>query len=286
MHVIPWTIGCVLAATLVPSMAAAQSWDEPWSDPRDYPPRVDLAVNAGMVAPTDWSDLVVLGTLSPLTGVFEQVLVRDVSVEPDVEYSAAVTYWRDRYGLRVQGALSRSTLTLGGPLDGGPRLTASGVNTWFYDVRGAIGLVEYSPTRNVWPYAFIGLGGITYDLERRISPPLLTFIQEGVGRPGSPGQIIVVDDDAGREFLLAIDELERESVLALNFGVGTDFRLPFSGGGLGVRVEVSDHVASSPLIVRIRELGPAGGLTSEDTVEFNTVHHLRATVGVVVQIGR
>jgi hypothetical protein len=275
----------ILTAAL-PSVVAAQSWDEPWSDPRDRPPRVDLSVSAGMLAPTDWSDLVVLGTLSPVSGALEQVLVRDVRVEPDAVFGAAVTYWRDRYGFRVQGGLSRSSLTIGGSPEGVGRETLSAdVNTWLYDVRGTIGLVEYSPDRKAWPYVFAGFGGITYDLDRTISPPLLTFIERTVTRPAGPGGVIIADDD-GREFLLAIDELNMETVFAFNFGIGADLRIPAGGGGIGLRLELSDHVAASPLGVRVRELGSFGGLTQDDAVRFGNVHHLRAAAGVVLQIGR
>lgn len=283
---IGWLCG-VVAAALFPSGIAAQTWDQPWSDPRDRAPRVDVSVSGGMLAPTDWSDLVVLGSLSSVSGALEQVLVRDLRVEPDSVFGASVTYWRDRFGFRVNGALSRSSLTIGGDsLDGGARDTLPAeIDTWFYDVRGAIGLVEYSPERKVLPYVFLGLGGITYNLDRTISPPLLTFIERGRSVSTTPGSITIVDD-TGREILLAIDELGTESVLSFNFGAGTDLRLPFGGGALGLRLEVSDHIASSPLEVRIRELDGAGGLARDDAVRFGTVHHLRAAAGLVLQIGR
>lgn len=278
---------CVLAMLLAPCTAGAQSWDEPWSDPRDRPPRVDITFSAGMVAPTDWSDLVVLGSLSSISAL-EQVLVRDLRVEPDTIFDAAVTYWRDRYGLRVQGAFSRSSLTMGGDLDGGGRdVLATGVDTWFYDVRGVIGLVEYSPSRKALPYVFLGFGGITYNLEDTISPPLLTFIQGGNPTPGTPSTpVVIIDDDGGNQFLVAVDELGLETVPAFNFGAGVDFRIPTGGGGLGIRFEVADHMAKSPVGLRIRGGGVGGGLTQDDTVDFGAVHHLRATVGLVLQIGR
>ncbi|HSL22278.1 MAG TPA: hypothetical protein VK886_12140 [Vicinamibacterales bacterium] len=246
---------------------------------------MDLSVSAGMLAPTDWSDLVVLGSLSPVSGALEQVLVRDIRIEPDRVFGAAVTYWRDRYGFRAQAALSRSSLTVGGAVGSDRERLAADVDSWFYDVRGAIGLVEYSPARKLWPYVFVGLGAITYDLDRTISPPLLTFIERGGTRRDARGDIVIVEED-GREFILAVDELALETVLALNFGAGCDFRLPLGGGGLGLRVEVSDHVSSSPLGLRVRELGTLGGLGQEDAVRFGTVHHLRAAAGLVVQVGR
>jgi hypothetical protein len=288
MHAALRSLCVLLALAVLPSETAAQDWPQPWSDPRDRPPRVDLSISAGVVSPTDWSDLVVLGALSPASGALEQVLVRDLRIEPDSVFGAAVTYWRDRYGFRAHGALSRSTIVTGPGLQAGAvdELPVSSIDSWFYDVRAAVGLVKYSPTRLAWPYAFVGLGGITYDLDRTITPPLLTFIEQSPpARPDGSGGVIIVEDD-GREFLLSVDELGLETVFALNFGIGTDFRIPFGGGGLGVRLEFSDHISESPLGLRIRELGPVGGLTSASAVSFGVVHHLRLAAGIVVQIGR
>ena len=273
---------------LLPCSAAAQDWNQPWSDPRDRPPRVDLSVSAGMLAPTDWSDLVILGSISPVAGALEQVLVRDLRVEPDSVFGAAVTYWQDRYGFRAHGALSRSSIIVGGApstaADAGGEIRAAGVDSWFYDVRGAVGLVKYSPARKVLPYVFLGFGGITYNLDRTLTPPLLTFIERGRTRFSEDG-IVVVEDD-GREFLVSIDELGLETVFAFNFGVGTDLRIPIGGAGLGLRLELSDHIAPSPLGVRIREFGGSGGLGSDSLVNFGVVHHLRLAAGFVVQIGK
>jgi hypothetical protein len=274
----------LLSIVLMPSVCAAQDWGEPWSDPRDRPPRVDLSVTAGMVSPTDWSDAVVLGSLSSISGALQQVLVRDMRVEPDTVVDAAVTYWRDRYGLRIQAGLSQSTLTIGGArFSENEDLSPTDIKTWLYEARGVIGLVDYSPERKAWPYVFLGLGGITYDLERTISPPLLTFIERTTTR--REGDVVIVEED-GREFLLAVDELGRESVFAVSFGIGTDLRLPFGGGGIGLRLELSDHLSPSPLELRISELSSPGGLASDSRVDFGTVHHLRAAAGLVVQIGR
>jgi hypothetical protein len=147
-----------------------------------------------------------------------------------------------------------------------------------------IGLITYEPTRPALPYVFFGFGGITYDLAHTITPPLLTFIQQP-GNVVGPGGIIV-HDDGDRQFLLAVDELGIETVPAFDFGVGSDFRVPFGGGALGLRVEVSDHVSPSPLRVRIRELNAFGGLTNDDAVDFGRVHELRVLGGLVVQFGR
>jgi len=277
-------LGCLV---LLPSTAGGQDWGQPWSDPRDRPSRLDVSASVGGVVPTDWSDLVLLGTISPVTGVLEQVLVRDIRVNSDAVYAASVTYWRGNEGARVQAGWSRSSLEVGGvPLSSdsasGIDSSAPRVDSWFFDVRGAFGLIDYTPDRRVWPYAFAGIGAITYDLSRPVSPPLLTFIERS---PPSRPDIVIVEDD-GNEFLLAIDELSFETVLAFNFGVGTDFRIPLGRGSLGIRVEASDNVSRSPVLLRIRELSPAGGLTYDSVVRFGTVHHFRATAGFVVQFGK
>lgn len=283
-------LAVVAGGVLLPSAVAAQEWGQPWADPQDRPPRVDVSASIGFLAPTDWSDLVLLGSISSTSGVIEQVLVRDLHVDPDQELGAAVTYWRGKYGFRVQGGYSSSSVLIGGPLAGPDAASAAdgllsvGVDTWLYDVRGTIGFLEYTPRQWVWPYAFFGFGGITYDLERRISPPLLTFIERG--RTGTGNEPDVVVADRGREFLLAVDELALETVFAVNFGIGTDFRIPIGPGGIGLRLELSDHVASSPVALRIEDIRRSGALASDTGVRFGLVHHLRAAAGIVVQVGR
>jgi hypothetical protein len=269
---------------IVPTCAAAQDWTQPWADPLDRPPRIDIGVSAGVLAPTDWSDLVVLGSLSSASGALEQVLVRDLRVKPGSVFGAAATYWRGRYGFRAHGAFSDSSLAFGSSFDPGDEGFASvDVDTWFYDVRGAVGLIEYSPKRIAWPYVFLGFGGITYNLSRTVSPPLLSFIERAPAGGNNRGTLLI--EDNGRQFVVAVDELGLETVFAFNFGVGTDFRIPMGPAGVGLRLELSDHVSPSPLVLRIGELG-RGGLTSSDAVRFGAVHHLRATAGLVVQIGR
>jgi hypothetical protein len=278
----------IVTLLLLPAAASAQDWSQPWADPQDRPPRVDVSASAGFLMPTGWSNLVLLGSISSATGILEQVLTRDLRVEPKTEFKGAATYWRGQYGLRTQVGFSRSSLTIGGaplgtsqsPLDG----TASvSIDTWLYDVGAVIGFVDYRPARTVWPYGFFGLGGVTYNPKTPVSPPL-TFIEHS--GPALPPNTVIVIRDRSRQFLLAIDELGVETEFAFNFGVGTDFRLPLGPGGVGVRLEISDHVAPSPLGLRIRELSPLGGLGPDDSVRFGLVHHLSATAGLVVHIGR
>lgn len=278
-----------IALTLPCSAYAQDDWMQPWSDSRDRPPRVDVSVSAGVLMPTDWSDLVLLGSISSLTGILEQVLVRDLRVEPDANFGAAVTYWRGRYGFRVNGAFSRSSLVIGNGSLGTPQpgeISMGDVDVWLYDARGVIGFQDYAPGRHVWPYGFIGIGGVTYDIKQPVRPPLLTFIEGGRTLPFNRDGDIVIVGDLGQQFIVAVDELNLETKLALSFGLGADFRIPMGKGGIGLRVEASDQIAESPVGLRIRELPVVGGLTTEDTVRFGTVHHLQALASFVVQFGK
>jgi hypothetical protein len=270
----------VLAVTLLlAGPAGAQDWSQPWAEPLDRPGRVDISASAGFLLPTDWSDLVLLGTISPAFGILEQVLVQNVRIEPDLKYAGGVTYWRGRYGVRADVGYSRSSLSIGdAPLGiGGEPVD---VSTWIYGVRGAVGLVEYTPRRVIWPYGFVGIGGITYNLAQPVSPPLLTAI--GVGGPAAGGQAGLIVVDQSREFLLRINELDLETEPALSFGLGVDLRIPTGSAGVGLRFELADHIVRSPLRLQIRELGSAG----QDTIAFGRVHHLRASMGLVVRVGR
>jgi hypothetical protein len=261
---------------------AAQRLPEPWLDPYDQPGRVDVSFSFGFVAPSDWSDLVLLGSLSPATGVLEQVLVRDLRVSADSQLDGAVTYWRGRYGFRAQAGFSKSSLTIGGPAISADAMNIH-MDTYSYDVRGVIGFLEYAPQRWVWPYGFLGFGGITYDLERAVPPSLLTFIERA---PVSGGKSTIIIDDDNRNFLLAVDELENETVFALNFGIGTDIRIPVGGGGLGLRLELSDQMAPSPVGLRIGDVRRSYPLGYDTGVHFGLVHHMRASAGVILQFGR
>ena len=281
--------GCL--AVLCARPAAAQGLPEPWADPVDLPGRLDFSFNVGVDAPTDWSDLVLLGSISPAFGVIEQVLVRDLRVESDTQMSGAVTYWRGRYGFRTQAGLSQSRLSIGGaPVTlSQPAVTrrpnSIDLDTWSYDVRGVIGLIEYDRRSWVFPYASFGFGGITYSMDGSLPPPLLTFIDQGRSGISNVDELVVVDQ-GGSEFLLSVDEVSDETVFAFNVGLGTDIRLPLGPGGIGLRLEVSDHIGPSPVGLQIGELRRASVLSSDTGETFGLVHHLRAAAGFVVYLGR
>jgi hypothetical protein len=269
------TMAAVLGGLiLLPAWTSAQPLPQPWADPQDST-RVDLSGSVSLLSPTDWSNLVLLGSISS-AGVIEQTLARELQVDAGKAYGGAVTYWEGRYGLRVQGGYSKSSLRISSA-------PIVGIKTWLYDVRGVIGALDYRTSRKVLPYGFVGFGGITYDLASTVSPPL-TFITQAPAV--ATGQTVIIVADRGRQFLLSEDELDVKTVFAVNVGVGTDFRLPLGPGGVALRVELSDHIAPSPLGLRINQLSGRGAFISDSGVRFGAVHHLSATAGVVVQIGR
>ena len=276
----------VLSTALLPPGAAAGQRD-PFEPPIESR-RVDVAGTAGYLFSTDWSDLVLIGSVSADTGVLEQVLARDLVVDPGTVVAGTVTYWEGRYGFRVHAAYSGSCLAVGRRCSDLVLLSRSAsdaidVDAWQYDIGGAIGLVDYRPGRWAWPYVFVGIGGVTYDLEQSVGPPLGVFIERAPAADAD--RRVVLSRGRADTLLVAIDELGIETKLAFNFGVGTDFRLALGRVGIGVRVEVADHVHESPLELRIGEADEIGA-GAGTRLDFGLVHNLRATAGLVLQLGR
>jgi hypothetical protein len=268
----------VLTWAVAAAPAAAQY------DPLDIAPgprRVDVSGAGGFLLSTDWSDLVLLGSVSTVTGTAEQVLARDLVIEPGPVFDTAVTYWEGRHGFRVHGGFARSCLSANRTCTTavGPSSGTVDVNTYIYDVGGAVGLVEYRRNRKVWPYVFLGIGAVTYDLADGVGPPLSVVER----RPPAGGATIVVADTD--QSLIVIEELGLETKFTWNFGVGTDFRIPVPGGSIGVRLEVSDHLHDSPVDIEITDLEGVTPVRDVET-DFGWVHNLRAAVGFVVQFGR
>jgi hypothetical protein len=272
----------VVVVTVVLTVTPAAAQYDPFSiDPG--PRRVDVSGSGGLLLSSDWSDLVLLGSISSVTGALEQVLARDLVIQPGPVFDGVVTYWEGRYGLRVHGGFARSCLAVARSCTAATLAGTSGtvdVDTWIYDVGGAIGLIDYRRGAIAWPYVFVGVGGVTYDLERSVGPPL-TFVER---RPPGTSGVIVARSDPD-PLLIAVDELGIESRFALNLGVGSDFRVPVGGGSVGVRLELSDHIHRSPVDIRIENLEgfrPA----PNSRIDFGYVHNLRAAAGLVVQFGR
>jgi hypothetical protein len=216
--------------------------------------------------------------------VLEQVLARDLTFVPGPVFDATVTYWEGRYGFRAHGGFSRRCLAIGRrcgalPTFGGTTRGAVDVDASYYDIGGAFGLVNYRSNPWVWPYAFFGLGGVTYDIKQTVGPPVQMFIER---RPPVTPQVTVTRDRQ-EPILIAIDELGLETRFAVNFGIGTDLRVPLGAAGVGLRLELSDNVHESPLNIELTELDAAGN----NVVRANDrlVHNLRASVGLVIHFG-
>lgn len=268
---------CLLLAA--PVAAQKLTLDEP----PPGPPRIDFSGSGGFLLSSDWSDLVLIGSVSPGTGALEQVIVRDVSIDPSPVYDGTVMFWRGRYGFRAHSGFSKSCLAVGRSCSDLAAVTSpSGtvkVKSYSYDVGGAIGFIDYRPGQWVWPYGFGSLGGITYDLARTVGPPL-TFIER---RPPPGGAPVVIVDDTD-PLLISVEELGLETRLAFTMGFGTDFRIPMGPAGLGVRVELSDTMHESPIDLHVRSLDTFH--PDDGELRFGVVHNLRAAVGVVLSFGR
>ena len=250
------------------------------------PERVDVTASGGFLLPTDWSDLVLIGSISPVTGALEQVLVRDLVVDPGPVYDATVTYWRGKYGFRAHGGFAQSCLAVGrncGVITSlGQPVSRVNVDTYIYDVGGAIGLIDYHRDRWAWPYAFFGLGAVTYNLDQSVGPPL-TFIEHRGNRTDIDKVISIDDPDT---LLISVDELGIETNFAVTLGIGTDFRIPAGPASIGVRFELSDNIHGSPLDLNIANLDVPGIAGRDTHLGFGWVHNLRAAVGLVLQFGR
>jgi hypothetical protein len=274
-----------LAITFVLSLITARADAQRLAldDPPPGPPRVDISGSGGLLMSTDWSDLVLLGSVSPVAGALQQVLVRDLTVDPGPVYDGTITYWRGRYGFRAHTGFARSCVSVGRNCGDIPSLVdgtgAVHVKSYAYDVGAAIGLVEYDTARLAWPYAFFGLGGVTYDLDRTVGPPL-TFIQR---MPTTGAAAVVVERP--ESVLITFNELGLETRLALNVGIGTDFRIPLGPAGIGVRLELSDHMHQSPVDLQVTTLD-AYDFGAQRMPNFGMVHNLRAAAGVVIHFGR
>lgn len=271
-----------LVLVVLPASAAAQA---DLSAIYPGPRRVDVSVAGGFRLSTDWSDLVLLGAVSPASGALEQVLTRELLVRPGPVFDAVVTYWEGRYGFRTHVGFAESCLTAAAACADvaatAPR--SVDVTAWTYDIGGSIGLIDYRRNAWVWPYVFVGAGGVTYDLDRTVGPPL-TFIERSPPRT-SDGRVVVSRDDPDA-VLIAIDELSLETKFALNLGVGTDVRVPLGPTSVGVRLEVSDHIHRSPVDVLVAEVGSSRAAPAGTQLRTGYVHNLRIAGGLVLQFGR
>lgn len=294
-------IPLALAAFILGAGGAHAAQEDDWFDDDEERPRsLDISLGLGRLRSSDWSDLVVLGTLG---GLVERVLARNLAVSPGTSVNLAVTYWEGRYGFRVHAGLTRSCIAIANQC--GPRalLVADDdvddelrallrrevdVTTWLVDIGGAVSLVGPRTDREFRPYVFFGLGSVAYDLDGPVGLLLPAFVEFG-GTPGRlaldpDGKVIIVAD--GSPFLVSVDEPGFEVLFAAAFGIGADVRVPLGEGSFGLRFELADHISRSPLDVRLAGFVDHFHFSRRDLddvrFDFGTVHNLRFIVGIIV----
>jgi hypothetical protein len=295
-----WCLALATLMTITPWPGAAIHAQElwPWEKEEPRPKRIDVSLGPGLQLSTNWSDLVVLGTLG---GLVENVLVRNVAFAPGHSMGLTVTYWEGRFGFRVNAAVARSCLAVGGgcgsfviPNDDttndDERIVVRRIdaNAYSLDVGGAIAFVAPGADVPFRPFFFFGAGGLSYDLDDAVRFLLPSFIELG-GIPGRigldrDGRVKVITD--GSPFLVSVDQPGFELLFAGILGLGVDLRVPLGQAALGVRFEMADHVTRSPLEVRLAGFVDDFRFSRTDIedvrFDFGLVHNLQLSVGLVL----
>ena len=291
-----WGLFALLLAAL--PVAAQDRWDPPRDHPDTVPRHLDVNVSVGGLYSTDWSDLVLVGTVGGTTGAFQQVLLRDLSVDPAEAVSLGVTYWEGRLGFRTTAGFSRSCLAVGAgcrlpdpPADAErgdaflPPEEEVNINTWTVDVAGMIRLRDLEGPHGWAPYVTLGAGGVVYDPDVEIAGLLPQFVDAPRQEPVDDEHLRVIVDDT-HAFMIGMDEVGLTTRWAWLAGIGTDLRIPLGDGGLGLRVELTSHTVRSPLRFRILPLDgdETPGADGFRELDFGSVHNLRLTAGVVADV--
>jgi hypothetical protein len=290
----------LVPALLLSALPVAAQQRDLWGE-YDGPRRVEIALSGGWFLSTAWSDRVFLESFNGLGITNRQLLLRGFSMDPEFGGAAAVTYWKGRYGFRVQAGFVHSCADVGGgcgdvlipPIDELP-IGEVEMNQYSYGVQGIIGLTEYSPKQQIRPYVLLGAGGVTFDLDQPLSAlfpgPITTT---GPVRIDDDNVIFVVTDPTTLVF--SISDVSVASSFALNLGMGTDLRAPLGSGAFGFRFEILDQIAKSPLSLRVARLD--GGFFTPwgcgfdcdgiSEIEFNDrfVHNWRLSAAVFVEFG-
>lgn len=285
------TLALAVAALFGFSPAAAQRWVSTDTLPlyRPGPPRLDLWAGVGTSVSSDWSEQVVLETRHASGARTIRLLLPEMAMAPGPTYGAGVTYWRVPLGVRFQAGFTRACVTAGAtrcdaaPDPETPTAFETDVDVWTYGVQGVIGLTDGALGRVVRPYVLLGAAGMTFDPAEAVPGG---GIPEGTTVPPTGGGDVIVVDGTS-DLILTLDRLGFETRLALEVGAGVDLRLPLGPHGIGVRLDFVDQMITSPVGITITRLdgGLVGSSGIEARVERPLVHTLRATVGVVLDIG-
>jgi hypothetical protein len=283
----------LLLAAALPARAQ-DVWDIDWEEEPPGPRAISFEFSGGLNFSTDWNQNVILANVD-LGTRFEQVLLRQVSVQPAFLFAGSVTYRRGRGGARLQFGYSHSCLAVAGrcsrsfPLDTiFVPLEKIHVNTYTADIDGEIALVDPERVRWARPFILFGLGGVVYKPGDNAARLLPAFIDARGSTIEVRGDNVAIVNFPTGAFLVTFDGIGLKSVLAGVLGIGTDIHIPMSdGSSIGLRLQVADHIANSPFKVRIAAADGVFGVPFVQATQFDfgSIHNLRLTAGLHIDIG-
>jgi uncharacterized protein (DUF779 family) len=210
----------------------------------------------------------------------------DLTLEPGWIAGTQLEYWfgNGRFGLRANGAYTERSFDLefgdGTVADffgffEDEDLTFGDVNTWFIDGDLMFRILKPKRDRTFAPFLSVGAGVVIYN-PAGSSPVVIPPANAVLG----DADVISIDiDDDGD-----IDDIDiiggdgnSETVFATPISLGVDILPGWSLGsvGLGIRLEVADHIAWD---------SPADPLIGDD--DFDAVHNVRFTAGIHGLFGR
>ncbi len=200
----------------------------------------------------------------------------DLTLDPGWIAGTQLEYWfgNGRFGLRANGSYTERSFDLDFNdffFDGflsDENLTFGDVNTWFIDGDLMIRILRPSRDRTFAPFLSLGAGVAIYN-PAGSTPVVIPEANSVIGDV----DIDVIDDD----LVIVSGDGNSETVFATPIGLGLDILPGWNIGniGLGVRLEVVDHIAWD---------SPAEPLFGDD--DFDPVHNVRFTAGLMTTFGR
>ncbi len=266
--------------------ARAQSYWDDFDNPyAGQPKSLSLAAFGGTYWSSPWNDLVILGSISSRSAV-EQVLLRQVQVHPGPLFGGSVTYRRGRGGFRVEAAYSKSCLEMAGSCDPAQQGSQTqiplpghiDVRTWMANVDAEVALTKIKGGEWVRPYFLLGAGTVVYDPAGTAAQLLPQFLSFPGGTASSTGTEVTVQFPGTGTVVADVRGAGLQTVFSGVLGLGSDVRIPVGNGGFGLRVEVTDNIANSPMHVAVL---PGFG-TQPANFDFGAINNIRLTAGVVI----
>lgn len=284
---------CLAIATLalpllaLPAALCAQDYEDMFDNPYAGQPKVlSLSAFGGTYWSSPWNDLVLLGSISSRSAL-EQVLLRQVQVSPARVWGGSMTYRRGRGGARIQVAYSKSCLEMAGSCDAASQGSGTqiplphriDVHTWMADVDAEATLIPVQQGQWARPYFLVGAGGVVYDPQGSTAQLLPQFLEFPGGTAQTSGSEVTVTFPGAGQVIADVQGVGLQTVFSAVVGLGTDLRVPIGNGGIGVRIEASDHVAQSPMHVNLVQ-----GFGRAASLDFGSINNFRLTVGAVLDL--